>query len=112
MADTKYTVEVTDANFEDVVLKASTPVLVDFWAAWCGPCLAVAPTLEELAQEYEGKFVIAKLDVDRNPETSQKYGIMNIPTMLYFQNGQQVDKQVGAAPKKAFQQKIDALVGA
>ncbi len=110
MASTKFTVDVTDSNFESAVLQSDKPVLVDFWAQWCGPCLAVAPTLEELAEEYQENFVIAKVDVDQNPETASKFGVMNIPTLLFFKGGEIVDKQVGAAPKKTFKAKIDAIL--
>lgn len=106
----QYTVEVTDANFKQVVLESQHPVVVDFWAAWCGPCIAIAPTLEELAQEYQGKVTIAKLDVDNNPVTSQEYRIMNIPTMLFFKGGQIVDKQVGGVPKSALKNKLEATL--
>lgn len=100
--------ELTDANFEEVVLKSDKPVLVDFWAVWCGPCRMVAPIVEELAKDYEGKAVIGKLDVDNNPNVSAQFGIRNIPTLLIFKNGQIVDKQVGAVPKSVLAAKIDA----
>jgi thioredoxin 1 len=104
------TVEVTDANFKQLVLESPHPVLVDFWAAWCGPCLAIAPSLEELGAEYQGKVTIAKLDVDSNPVTSQEYRVMNIPTMLVFKNGQIVDKQVGGVPKSVLKNKLEAAI--
>lgn len=100
--------ELTDANFEQLVLKSDKPVLVDFWAVWCGPCRMVAPIVEELAKDYEGKAVIGKLDVDNNPNVSAQFGIRNIPTLLVFKNGQVVDKQVGAVPKSVLAAKIDA----
>lgn len=100
--------ELTDANFEEVVLKSDKPVLVDFWAVWCGPCRMVAPIVEELAKDYEGKAVIGKLDVDNNPNVSAQFGIRNIPTLLIFKNGEIVDKQVGAVPKSVLAAKIDA----
>ncbi|WP_075603406.1 thioredoxin [Saccharicrinis aurantiacus] len=104
------TVEVTDANFEELVLKSDKPVLVDFWAEWCGPCRMVAPVVKELAEDYGDKAVITKMDVDANPETSVKFGIRNIPTILFFKNGEVVDKQVGAVPKTSLATKLDALL--
>lgn len=101
-------VELTDQNFQEKVLQSDKPVLVDFWAEWCGPCLQMAPMIDELANEYEGKAVIGKLDVDSNPQTASQYGIRNIPTLLVFKNGEVVDKQVGAAPKNALSSKLDA----
>ena len=108
MAETKFALEITDANFEQLVLNADKPVVIDFWARWCGPCLAIAPIIEELAQEYDGKVIIGKLDVDVNPGVSSKYGIMQIPTLLIFKGGKQVDKQIGQVPKGALKKKIDA----
>jgi thioredoxin 1 len=102
--------ELTDANFDELVLKSDKPVLVDFWAVWCGPCRMVAPIVEELSKDYDGKAVIGKVDVDNNPEISAKFGIRNIPTLLFFKNGEVVDKVVGASPKQAFTAKLDALV--
>lgn len=104
----KHTVEVNDANFEAVVLKSDKPVLVDFWAQWCGPCLAIAPAIEELAAEFKDQFIIAKLDVDANGTSAMNYRVMNIPTLLFFKNGQVVDKQVGSVPKSVLKQKIEA----
>jgi len=102
--------EITDATFEEVVLKSDKPVLVDFWAAWCGPCRMLAPTVEELNADYDGKAVVGKLDVDANQEFAAKYGVRNIPTVLIFKNGEVVDKQVGVAPKATYAEKLDALV--
>jgi len=101
-------IEFTDANFEELVLKSDKPVLVDFWAEWCGPCRVVGPIVEELSKDYEGKAVIGKVDVDSNPNISMKFGIRNIPTLLVFKNGEIVDKQVGAVPKNVLAQKLDA----
>ena len=104
-------IEITDANFEEVI-STDKPVLVDFWAEWCGPCRMVGPVVEELAYEFEGKAVIGKVDVDTNPGISAKFGIRSIPTLLYFKDGQIVDKQIGAAPKAALLDKLEAqLVG-
>jgi thioredoxin 1 len=100
--------EVTDATFNEVVLQSDKPVMVDFWAAWCGPCRMVAPIMDELTAEYDGKAIIAKVDVDSNQEFAAKYGVRNIPTVLVFKNGEIVEKQVGVAPKATYAQKIDA----
>jgi thioredoxin 1 len=101
-------VELTDQNFKEQVLESDKPVLVDFWAEWCGPCLQMAPMIDELSNDYDGKAVIGKLDVDSNPQTASQYGIRNIPTLLIFKNGEVVDKQVGAAPKNALSQKLES----
>ncbi len=103
-------IEVTDASFEELVLKSDKPVLVDFWAEWCGPCRMVGPIVAELADEYKDRAVVTKMDVDSNPEISVKFGIRNIPTILFFKNGEVVDKQVGAVPKTILASKLDAIV--
>jgi thioredoxin 1 len=100
--------ELTDSNFDELVLQSDKPVLVDFWAEWCGPCRMVGPIVEELSGEYEGKAVVGKVDVDSNPGISMKFGIRNIPTLLVFKNGEIVDKQVGAVPKHILKGKLDA----
>ncbi|MFZ9981445.1 MAG: thioredoxin [Cyclobacteriaceae bacterium] len=97
----------TDANFDEVI-NGSQPVLVDFWAEWCGPCKMIGPVVEELAGEFEGKAVIAKLNVDENPEATVRFGVRSIPTLLVFKGGQVVDKQVGAVPKSVLAQKVEA----
>lgn len=101
--------EITDANFNELVLESEKLVLVDFWAEWCGPCRMLTPIIEELSEEYEGKVVIGKIDTENNPEVCEKYGIRNIPTILFFKNGEIVDKQVGATPKNTLVAKIEAL---
>lgn len=104
------TVEVNDSDFQEKVLSSDKLVLVDFWAEWCGPCKLVSPILDELAEDYSDQVVVAKMDVDSNPETPVKYGIRNIPTVLFFKNGEMVDKQVGAVQKGAFASKVDAAL--
>ncbi|MEM0961769.1 MAG: thioredoxin [Bacteroidota bacterium] len=101
----------TDDNFETEVLGSDQPVLVDFWATWCGPCRTIAPTIEELASEYDGKAKVVKLDVDNNPQTAMKYGIRSIPSLLFFKDGRPVDQMVGVVPKKVLAEKLDALAG-
>ena len=100
-------IEITDANFEEII-NSDKPVLVDFWAEWCGPCRMVGPVVEELAGDYEGRVVVGKVDVDANPQTSAKFGIRSIPTLLVFKNVLVVDKQVGAVPIYALAQKLEA----
>ncbi|QQL51399.1 thioredoxin [Mucilaginibacter ginkgonis] len=100
--------EITDANFDEVVLKSDKPVLVDFWAEWCGPCRMVGPVVEEIAKEYDGQAVVGKVDVDSNPGISMKYGIRNIPALLFFKNGEIVDKQIGAVPKSVLAGKLQS----
>jgi thioredoxin 1 len=103
-------VEATDGNFDELVLKADKPVIVDFWAEWCGPCLMVGPIVEEVGIEYYGKALVAKVDVDSNPGITAKFGIRNIPTILFFKNGELADKQVGAVPKSTIVNKLEALL--
>jgi thioredoxin 1 len=101
--------EITDSNFEQLVLKSDKPVMIDFWAEWCGPCRMVGPIVEEISKEYDGKAVVGKVDVDSN-SISANYGIRNIPTILFFKNGQIVDKHVGAAPKSVLANKLNAIL--
>jgi thioredoxin 1 len=100
-------VEINTSNFEEI-LKTDKPVMIDFWAAWCGPCRMIAPLVDELSAEYEGRAIIAKVDVDANQEIAMKYGVRNIPTILFLKNGEVVDKSVGAVPKNILSDKIDA----
>jgi thioredoxin 1 len=102
--------EATDANFEELVLHANLPVIVDFWAEWCGPCRMVGPIVEEVGTDYEGKALVAKVDVDSNPGITARYGIRNIPTILFFKNGEVADKQVGAVPKSTIVGKLEPLI--
>ena len=106
------TVAVTDQDFESKVLKAPQPVLVDFWAPWCGPCRAIAPMVEELAGEYAGKVTFAKMNTDEQPRTMMKFGIMGIPTLILFRNGNEVGRLIGVRPKGDFKRMIDSVVGA
>ncbi len=99
-------VEITDTNFQTEVLKSDKPVLLDFWAEWCGPCKMIAPVVEELAKEYDGKLKVGKMDVDSNQQTSMQYGVRSIPTLLIFKGGRVVDQLVGAVPKKVLAEKI------
>ena len=100
--------EITDTNFQEVVLNSNKPVLVDFWATWCGPCRTVGPIVDELATDLEGKAIVGKVNVDDNSETPQTYGIRSIPTLLIFKNGEIVDKLVGAVPKSQLLEKLEA----
>ena len=102
--------DVTEANFEEVVLNSDVPVMVDLWAEWCGPCRLVGPIIDEIGEELAGKVKVVKLDVDSNPNIAVKYGIRNIPTVLFFKNGEVVDKQVGAVPKSVFMDKLKPLL--
>jgi thioredoxin 1 len=107
-ASTSNTAKVTDASFEDDVIKSTEPVVVDFWAEWCGPCRMIAPALEEIAAEMKGKVKIAKLNVDENPEVASKYGVRSIPTLMVFKDGKQVDAKIGAGPKTELSRWISA----
>jgi thioredoxin 1 len=101
--------EITDSNFQEILAEGK-PVVMDFWAPWCGPCKMVGPIIDEFATEYEGKVIIGKCDVDENGDVAAEYGIRNIPTVLFFKNGELVDKQVGSAPKSAYVAKIEAIL--
>ena len=104
------TVEVNDSNFEEVVLKSEKLVIIDFWAEWCGPCRMIDPIIKEISEEYAGRILAAKVDVDNNPGISSKLGIRNIPTVMFFKNGEMVDKQVGVVPKSNFVSKLEPLL--
>lgn len=103
-------VEITDANFEELVMNSDKPVLLDFWAEWCGPCRLIGPIVEEIATEQGDKALVAKVNVDENPQAAMKFGIRNIPTVLYIKNGEVADKQVGAAAKDVLEGKLTALM--
>ena len=102
--------EINDANFEELVLQADKPVLIDFWAEWCGPCRMVGPIVNELAEDYAGRLVVGKVDVDSNPGIASKFGIRNIPTILFFKDGAVVEKHVGAAPKSTLVAKVESIL--
>jgi len=104
------TIELSDGNFESEVLKSDKPVLVDFWATWCGPCRMVGPIVEEIAQDYAGKLKVGKLNVDDNSQTAVQYGIMSIPNLLFFREGKVVDQVIGAVPKQHFVEKINKIL--
>ncbi len=103
-------IHVTDAAFDKVVLQSTIPVIVDFWAPWCGPCKTVAPILDKLAKDYSGKIIVAKMNVDENPTVPSKYGVQNIPTMLFFANGKIIHQNIGAAPEHLIKQMIDQFL--
>jgi len=102
--------EITDANFEELVMKSDKPVVVDFWAEWCGPCRMIGPVIEEMSNEYEGKAIIGKVNVDNNPNVSAQFGVRNIPTVLFIKGGAVADKSVGAVPKAQLTSKLDAIL--
>lgn len=103
-------IHVSDADFEDIVLKSSVPMVVDFWAPWCGPCRMIAPILEEIANQYAGKVIVAKVNTDDNPEWAIQYGVQGIPTLLFIENGEEKDRLVGAAPAPALKSWVEALL--
>ena len=102
--------EATEANWDEQVLKSDLPVLVDFWADWCGPCKMIAPSVHDMAEEYDGKLAVAKLDVDASPNIAIKYHVSSIPALIFFKDGQPVDQIVGAVPKAALQKKVDSIL--
>ena len=103
-------IEITDGNFQQLVIESDKPVMLDFWAPWCGPCRMIAPHVEEMYKEFEGKAVIGKVNVDNNPGVANMFGIRNIPTVLFIKNGKMADKQVGACPKQILVNKLNALL--
>ncbi|MDA9706846.1 thioredoxin [Bacteroidota bacterium] len=102
--------EITDSNFEEIVLNSDKPVLVDFWAAWCGPCRMVGPIIDELSEEYQEKAVVGKVDIDSNQQYAAQFGVRNIPTVLVFKNGELVDRKVGVSSKNDYAQVLDSLI--
>jgi|TARA_Y100000994_G_scaffold22044_1_gene15922 thioredoxin 1 len=102
--------QITDSNFEETVLKSDKPVMVDFWAAWCGPCRMVGPIIDELSEEYEGKAIIGKIDIDSNQQYAAQFGVRNIPTVLVFKDGELVDRKVGVSSKNDYAEAIDKLI--
>jgi thioredoxin 1 len=103
-------IEITDSNFEELVKNSDKPVLIDFWAEWCGPCKMIGPVVEELASEFEGKAIVGKVDVDSNPVVASTLGIRAIPTLLFFKNGEMVDRSVGVVPKTELANKLNSLL--
>ena len=103
-------VEITDGNFQQMVVESDKPVMLDFWAPWCGPCRMIAPFVEEMAVEFDGRAVVGKVNVDNNPNVAGTYGIRNIPTVLFIKDGKMADKQVGACPKQVLVNKLNALL--
>ncbi|MDG2152689.1 MAG: thioredoxin [Crocinitomicaceae bacterium] len=102
--------EITDSNFDELVLKSDKPVVVDFWAEWCGPCKMIGPLIDEMSKDYEGKALVGKVNVDQNANVSAQFGVRSIPTVLFIKNGEVVDKSVGAVPKATLDSKLEALL--
>ena len=102
--------ELTDSNFDELVLKSDKPAIIDFWAVWCGPCRIIGPIVQEIGEEYSDQVLVGKVDVDHNPGGARKYGIRNIPTLLFFKNGEVVDKQVGSVPKAVLVKKLEQYI--